>query len=165
MFKYKFKIKQSNKTSELKKPDAAAYIKGGANYKNITGTVSFFQRPNGVIVTSEIFNLPVGANCNSAFLGYHIHEGQRCAGNEQDEYLQTGGHYNPHNYPHPYHVGDLLPIMSNGGYAWSSFLTNRFKVEEIIGRTIIIHLNPDDFTTQPSGNSGQKIACGEIIKL
>jgi len=59
----------------------------------------------------------------------------------------------------------LIPLFSNSGYAWSSFLTNRFTVDQIIGRTVIIHSDPDDFTTQPSGNSGKKIACGEIIKL
>ena len=42
------------------------------------------------------------------------------------------------------------------------FYTNRFVPEEIIGRTVVIHENPDDFKTQPSGDSGSKIACGEI---
>jgi Cu-Zn family superoxide dismutase len=45
-----------------------------------------------------------------------------------------------------------------------SVLINKFTVNEIIGRTVIIHSQPDDFTTQPSGNSGKKIACGEIIE-
>ena len=44
------------------------------------------------------------------------------------------------------------------------FLTERFNIDEIIGKTIIIHSNPDDFTTQPGGNSGTKIACGLIKK-
>ena len=44
-----------------------------------------------------------------------------------------------------------------------SVLINKFTVNEIIGRTVIIHSQPDDFTTQPSGNSGKKIACGEHI--
>ena len=39
---------------------------------------------------------------------------------------------------------------------------NRFRIDEIIGKTIIIHSSTDDFTSQPSGNSGSKIACGEI---
>lgn len=44
-------------------------------------------------------------------------------------------------------------------------LTNRFNIEEIIGKVVIIHDKPDDFVTQPSGNSGTKIACGEIKKI
>lgn len=43
-------------------------------------------------------------------------------------------------------------------------LTNRFNIEEIIGKVVIIYDKPDDFVTQPSGNSGTKIACGEIKK-
>ena len=43
-------------------------------------------------------------------------------------------------------------------------LINKFKIEDIIGKVIIIHDMPDDFTTQPSGNSGTKIACGKIKK-
>lgn len=43
-----------------------------------------------------------------------------------------------------------------------AFTTDRFSVEEIVGKTIIIHSNVDDFTTQPGGNSGEKIACGVI---
>ena len=66
---------------------------------------------------------------------------------------------------HPYHAGDLPPLFSANGLGFSAFLTNRFVAEEIKGKTIIIHSNPDDFTTQPSGNSGIKIACGVISSL
>ena len=41
--------------------------------------------------------------------------------------------------------------------------TKRFYPEEIVGRTAVIHSKPDDFTSQPSGNAGEKIACGEIV--
>ena len=71
-------------------------------------------------------------------------------------------HYNPDNCEHPYHAGDMPPIFGNNGYAFSIFLTNRFCTDEIIGKTVIIHLQPDDFHSQPSGDSGAKIACGEI---
>jgi Cu-Zn family superoxide dismutase len=165
MLKIKSKIQNYNNMNGAGKADAMAIIRGGKDNKNLFGTVSFIQRPNGVLVTSEIFNLPLNAQYKSAFHGYHIHEGSRCSGSAVDEFADAGGHYNPQNYPHPYHAGDLLPLLSNNGYAWSSFFTNRFNVDDIIGRTVIIHANPDDFTTQPSGNSGKKIACGEIIKL
>ncbi|NMC56212.1 MAG: superoxide dismutase family protein [Eubacteriaceae bacterium] len=141
-----------------------AFLRGGRDNKNLFGTVSFTQKLNGVLVTTEVFNLPVNDQYKSAFHGYHIHFGSRCSGDEQDEFAYTGGHYNPQNYPHSYHAGDLPPLLSNNGYAYSSFLTNRFNVDDIIGRTVIIHADADDFTTQPSGNSGKKIACGEIIK-
>lgn len=71
-------------------------------------------------------------------------------------------HYNPDNCQHLYHAGDMPPLFGVDGSAVLLFLTNRFSVEEIIGRTVIIHARPDDFMTQPSGNSGEKIACGVI---
>ena len=46
-----------------------------------------------------------------------------------------------------------------------TFLTDRFKLKDVIGKAIIIHSMPDDFTSQPSGNSGEKIACGIINKV
>ena len=77
----------------------------------------------------------------------------------------TGNHYNPGNVPHPEHAGDLPPLLSNSGYAWMSFYTNRVDVEDIIGRSLVIHSMRDDFTTQPSGNSGDKIGCGVIERM
>ena len=44
-----------------------------------------------------------------------------------------------------------------------SVLINKFKIRDILGKVIIIHDMPDDFTSQPSGNSGKKIACGKIV--
>lgn len=64
--------------------------------------------------------------------------------------------------PHPDHAGDLLPLMGNQGYAWSAFYDKRFTLDEIIGRSVIIHSGRDDFSSQPSGDSGTKIGCGTI---
>ena len=71
-------------------------------------------------------------------------------------------HYNPQNTEHPNHAGDMPPLLGNQGYAYSVFYDKRFTIQEIIGRAVIIHEKPDDFTTQPSGNSGAKIGCGVI---
>ena len=59
----------------------------------------------------------------------------------------------------------MPPLFGNSGRAWLAFLTDRITVDEIIGKTVVIHSAPDDFTTQPSGNSGSKIACGAIERL
>lgn len=59
----------------------------------------------------------------------------------------------------------MPPLFGNNGYAFSIFLTNRFCVCEIIGRTVIIHLHPDDFHSQPSGALETKIACGLIKEV
>lgn len=74
----------------------------------------------------------------------------------------VGGHFNPGGMAHPFHAGDMPPLLSNQGYAWTAFFDRRFTIEDIIGKTVIIHTGADDFTSQPSGNSGNQLACGEI---
>ena len=83
---------------------------------------------------------------------------------ENDPFPHSGTHYNPNGCPHPYHAGDMPPLFGADGYAFLTFVTSRFTVNEIVGKTVIIHSSPDDFTTQPSGNSGEKIACGLIVE-
>jgi Cu-Zn family superoxide dismutase len=144
-------------------PEAAATLQGSPEYPDIRGTVMFYRTLRGVMVVAEVFRLPYTSGaCSSGIYGFHIHEGTSCAGNEQDPFANTGGHYNAGNCPHPQHAGDLPPLFGNNGYAWSAFITNRFTINEIMGRTVVIHGSPDDFTTQPAGNSGKKIACGVI---
>ena len=95
-------------------------------------------------------------------MGFHIHENGNCSLDENQELAFTGNHYNPDTQLHPSHRGDLPPVLNCNGYAWQSFLTDAFRVEEIIGRSIVLHALPDDFKTQPSGDSGSKIGCGII---
>lgn len=102
--------------------------------------------------------------CKNLIFAFHIHSGANCSGNEADEFANVNGHFNPQNTPHPCHAGDMPPLFDAGGRAFSAFLTDRFTLPEIIGRTVIIHNMPDDFTSQPSGNAGEKIACGVISK-
>lgn len=81
---------------------------------------------------------------------------------EANPFADAMTHFNPEDCPHPYHAGDLPPLWGSDGYAFSVFLTDRFSVEEIVGKTVIIHRQPDDFTIQPSGSARQKMACGVI---
>jgi len=148
----------------LSKKTAVAKMYGGEMYPNIRGKVSFKQTKDGVLVTAEIYGLPTSnVPCSNRTFGFHVHTGTKCSGTIKDEFMNTLGHYNPYKCEHPYHAGDLPSLMENDGNAYMTVLTNRFTVEEIIGKTVVIHSMPDDFKTQPSGNSGEKIACGEII--
>lgn len=140
---------------------AYANIKGSVNYPNINGKVKFVQKSNGVLVTAELFNLPTTDNLNEIY-GFHIHRGNECTGNEQDPFKNSSSHFSKEELPHPYHSGDMPPLFGNNGYAYLSFFTNRFALNDIIGRVVIVHSHPDDFHTDPSGNSGEKIACGKI---
>lgn len=148
------------------RPQAEASITGSERYPELSGTVRFYQTGKGVIVWAEISGLPHSEHpCQDRIFGFHIHKGTDCAGNMDDPFADAMSHYDPSGCMHPYHAGDLPPLFENNGFAFSLFLTNRFSVNEVIGRTVIIHDHPDDFTTQPSGNSGTKIACGVIQRI
>ena len=144
--------------------DAVAIIKGSTAYPAIRGIVRFYQTDHGVYVVTSISGLPRGENtCQSPILAMHIHDGDSCDGRGGDSaFPLSGNHYNPNECEHPYHAGDLPPLFSADSIAMSSVLTNRFKVRDIVGKTVIIHSGIDDFTSQPAGNAGEKIACGII---
>ncbi len=137
-------------------PCAVACVSGGREYPNLMGTIRFSQNCGGVLVTAEVRGLP-----RDGFYAFHIHEGGSCGGSG---FSESGGHFNPAGQLHPYHAGDLPPLLAYHGKAKMSVLTGRFRVDEIIGKTVIIHEAPDDFTTQPSGNPGKKIACGIVVR-
>ncbi len=144
-------------------PDAAAIISGRAENSGIHGTVKFYQAVDGVLVLADIRGLPTSSEvCKSPIFAFHIHDGSECSGTEEDPFANAGSHYNPSDCPHPYHAGDMPPLFGVDGRAFLAFLTDRVTVNEVIGKTVIIHDRPDDFTTQPSGIAGNKIACGVI---
>ncbi len=140
-------------------PAAFAMITGGINFPDIYGETKFYNVPNGVLVVTVLENLPRNPQ---GFYGFHLHNGDSCTGNAQDNFANAGTHYNPEGTTHPSHAGDFPPIISRNGSAYLAFVTDRFTIPEIIGKTVIIHSMPDDFTTDPAGNSGEKIACGVI---
>lgn len=144
-------------------PDAQAVVSGGPGYESVSGMVFFYEASGGVLVVAQMQGLPQsGGKCPADVFGFHIHAGTSCTGNAQDPFADAGAHLNPNDCPHPAHAGDLPPLFGCRGYAFLTFFTDRFSVGEIVGKTVIVHRRPDDFTTQPSGNSGAKIACGRI---
>lgn len=135
---------------------AVACIHGDAAHPGLRGQVRLTTHGCGTLVAAEICGLP---ESETGFFALHIHEGSNCYG---QGFENTGGHFNPTGKPHPGHAGDLPPLLSCGGRAFLTVTTDRFRVCDVIGRTVVIHSGPDDFTTQPSGNPGEKIACGVI---
>lgn len=147
-------------------PDATALIRGSKGYPSLKGMAQFYQQPRGVLVVVEVMGLPTTMEpCSGGIYAVHIHEGEKCSGNQTDPFADVGMHYNPTDCQHPFHIGDLPPIFENEGYGLSVFYTNRFSVSDVVGKTIIVHENMDDFSTQPSGKAGAKIACGEITPV
>lgn len=140
-------------------PNAVARITGGAEAPQLSGCIAFYQENGCVLVAARISGLP--KESETGFFGFHIHQGRNCSG---AGFSGTGSHYNPAERVHPAHAGDLPPLLECRGRAYLSFRTDRFSVNDIIGRTVVIHSDPDDFHTQPAGNAGKKIACGVIRK-
>ncbi|WP_255883909.1 MULTISPECIES: superoxide dismutase family protein [unclassified Ruminococcus] len=148
------------------RPFARANLQGNSENTEIKGRVTFYDGGDGVIVNVKVNGLPyTQSECNGTFMAFHLHEGKQCSGNKEDEFANAGMHYNPENCIHISHAGDFPPIINCAGYAYCEFFTNRFKVQDIIGRAVVIHENYDDFTTQPSGAAGKKIACGIVKRM
>ena len=149
-----------------RRPQAAAGVSGSASYPALRGLVRFWDAGGGTVVAAEFTGLPtMTVHCEKPVFAMHIHEGGSCTQNgadTADPFPLTGMHFNPQGCPHPYHAGDLPPLFGAGGYAFSLFYTDRFTVGDVLSRTVILHSAPDDFTSQPSGNAGTKIACGVI---
>jgi Cu-Zn family superoxide dismutase len=130
------------------------------------GTVQLTQLGDGgVRVQVDLTGVPAGVH------GFHIHEKGDCGDNGN----AAGGHYNPMATPHgapeadPHHAGDFGNVTADaGGNVHTTFTTRSITVEEgpmtAIGHAIILHANPDDLTTQPSGNAGPRIACGVVTR-
>ena len=140
-------------------PDAVARIRGGIEAPQVSGCVQFYQEEGCVLIVARILGLP--RKSKTGFFGFHIHQGERCSG---ADFSETGSHYNPTDQAHPKHAGDLPPLLGCCGNAYLSVRTDRFSVDEIVGRTVVIHSDPDDFHSQPAGNAGTKLACGLICR-
>lgn len=150
---------------------AVDHIMGGPLAPDINGIVMFTEVPGGTEVFAEINGLPTykpAENGQSPIgpFGFHIHEKGICSiGNPDDPFMAAQGHWNPTNQPHGNHAGDFPVLFSNNGYARMSFFTNKFSVLDVIGKSVIIHQNPDDYKTQPSGSGGKRLACGIIERI
>ena len=142
-----------------RQPVAIAQIRGNKETAGINGTVRFYQYPGGILTEVDVNGLP---NNGMGFYGFHIHSGGSCSGND---FSSTGGHLNPTNAAHPHHAGDLPPLLSYNGRAYMTVMSDRFSLQDILGRTVVIHKMPDDFRSQPAGNAGDKIACGVIRRF
>lgn len=130
------------------------------------GTVTFRQTGNKVVVRAEVSGLKAGSE-----FGFHVHEKGDCSAPDG---TSAGGHFNPGNKAHGHyakderHAGDLPNLRSNGeGLAELNFETTLLAVQagptSVVGRAVVVHASPDDYTSQPAGNSGARIACGVIV--
>ena len=127
------------------------------------GEVNFEQMGGKVRVTAQVIRLPA----NREF-GFHIHEVGDC---NSGDGMSAKGHFNPYGKPHGQgaerHAGDMPNLKSDAkGKAKLTvdldIITLASGPASIIGRGVIVHADPDDYRTQPTGNAGARIACGVI---
>jgi Cu-Zn family superoxide dismutase len=150
------------------KPHAVAHVKlldGSA-----AGTVDFAQTNHGVLVIFDIRGLPPGAHA------IHIHTSGNC--DAKTKFTSAGPHFSPEPKNHGYmsrggpHPGDLPnQFAATDGSLHASTLTSMFalgngkrSIFDRDGASIIVHAKGDDYASQPAGNSGDRIACGVIVR-
>lgn len=142
-------------------PAARAFLRGDASHPQLMGEALFSPYGRGTLVLVRMVGLPT-----PGFLGLHIHEKGDCSTGGDVPFSSAGGHYDPHGVPHPWHSGDLPPLLSTAdGSALLVAYTDRFRPQDVVGRSVITHGMPDDLHSQPAGDSGVRIACGVIEEI
>ncbi len=137
-------------------PTAGSSVHGVVTFAAVEGGV-------GVRITAQLEGLPAGAH------GFHIHEFGDCSGADG---TTAGGHFNPAGAPHAgpdasaRHVGDLGNLTADAqgraSYERTDTQVSLTGAHSILGRGVIVHAQPDDFATQPTGAAGARLACGVI---
>ena len=148
-------------THENDCPRKAKAILEPIDNSGVKGIVFFSEEKQGVKIIGEFSGLTPGEH------GLHIHEYGDCE--------NTGGHFNPHNAPHggpfdsPGHAGDLGNVNANSSgharFERLDFVITLDGSESVLGKSIMITKFKDDFSSQPSGNSGPGVACGIIVPI
>ena len=130
------------------------------------GTVTFTQRGSKVAVSARVTGLKPNADH-----GFHVHEKGDCSSGDG---MSTGGHFNPAGKPHghggvapEHHAGDLPNLKADAsGTATANFELSTVSVgsgaADVVGKGLIVHKDPDDYKTQPTGNAGARLACAVI---
>jgi|SRR5208283_1573919 len=152
----------SRKIADVQAKEAIAVMNPTEGSK-VRGVVSFTKDGKGVRIIANIEGLSPGPH------GFHIHEFGNCTSPDANS---AGGHFNPADMPHAgpksekRHVGDLgnLEADKNGlaRLEWTDNIISLEGPESVIGRSVIVHAQADDFKTQPTGGSGARVACGVI---
>ncbi|MBI5489753.1 MAG: superoxide dismutase family protein [Deltaproteobacteria bacterium] len=131
----------------------------------IRGVITFTERGGSVAVHAEVTGVP-----DAGEHGFHVHDVGDCSA---ADFSSAGGHFNPAAGPHagphdvPRHAGDLgnLTVGADGTGTLdltTGLLTVADGPDSVVGRSVILHAARDDMSTQPTGNSGARIACGVV---
>lgn len=134
---------------------------------NVSGTVTLRQTDSGLRIKADVSGLTPNTEH-----GFHIHAVDNC--NTPDA-ASAGPHFNPTDKPHGQaesihsHAGDLPNLRANDqGVATLTTVSptvslNPGQANNVMGRTVVVHADPDDHHSQPAGNAGARVACGVIV--
>ena len=134
----------------------------------VAGTLQAGDMAGGVHISGKVSGLAPNSDH-----GFHIHEKGDCSAADASS---AGGHFNPTSQPHgkvgasPHHLGDQMNIHADANgvatvdahFPGATLGTGRDS--DVMGRALVVHADPDDYTSQPAGNAGKRIACGVITK-
>lgn len=151
-------------TTPTEPPRATAQLKPTKGNKTF-GEATFEQLNGKVRVTVFVQGLKPGQEH-----GLHIHEVGDCSSGDG---MSAKGHFNPQGKPHAHpntterHAGDLPALKANKAgrakvVADMDIITVAPGPTSVVGRDLIVHADPDDYKTQPTGNAGARLACGVI---
>lgn len=129
------------------------------------GKVTFVERMGKVVVIAEVTGLVPNQEH-----GFHVHEKGDCSSGDG---MSAAGHFNPDGKPHgmaghgAHHAGDMPNLRADAsGNARASFTLEEVTVaagaKSVVGRGLIVHKDPDDYKSQPTGNAGARLACAVI---
>lgn len=147
---------------------ATATLQAGSEVQGFAGTVTFTPSGTGVHVVADLAGAPPGMH------GLHLHENGQCTHDDAagKHFSSAGGHFNPTSAPHacppadPRHVGDFGNVeVKADGTGHLDLVVPQLMLtgaNGVVGKAVILHAGKDDCATQPTGNSGDRLACGVI---
>lgn len=148
-------------TTKASPPRAVAMLKPTSG-NQASGTVWVTQEGDHVVVRAAVSGLTPNREH-----GFHVHEKGDCSAPDASS---AGGHFNPNAKAHgppgaEHHAGDMPSLKADAsGNATTSFEVKGVLLgtgsNDLMGKALVVHADPDDYATQPAGNSGKRIACG-----
>lgn len=142
-------------------PEKAEALVKPTRGNTVNGQLSFMQAGDKVRVVGEFSGLTPGSH------GFHLHEKGDCSAPDGSS---AGGHFNPmaskHGHPEQgeHHAGDMPQLVADArGVAKITVFLDGVKLRDLLGLSVIVHADADDFRTQPAGNAGPRQACGIVL--